>query len=68
MNSSTMVTLTTTTMLLNVADSLMPMTSRMVMSPTMNIAGRLSTAPVADHPSVNRRQTLRPASAGVVWT
>ena len=67
MNSSTTVSLTTTAKLLNVADSLMPMIRRMVMSPTMNIAGTLSTAPVADHPSVNNRQTLRPASAGVVW-
>ena len=33
----------------------------------MNIAGRLSTAPVADQPSVNSRQTLRPASGGAVW-
>ena len=34
-----------TATLLNVADSLMPMISRMVSSPTMNIAGRLSTCP-----------------------
>ena len=67
MNSSTTVTLMTTAMLLNVADSLMPTISRMVISATMNIAGTLSTCPVADHPSVNRRQTLSPASAGVVW-
>ena len=39
MNSSTTVTLMTTAMLLNVADSLMPMISRIVMRPTMNIAG-----------------------------
>jgi hypothetical protein len=68
MNSSTTVTLTTTATLLTVADSLMPIISRIVSSPTMNIAGRLRTSPVADQPSVKSRQTLSPASAGVEWT
>ncbi len=63
MNSSTTVTLMNTATLLNDADSLMPTISSMVIRPTMTIAGTLSTCPVADHPSVNRRQMLSPASA-----
>jgi len=67
MNSSTTVILMNTAMLLNVADSLMPMMSRIVISSTMNIAGTLSTAPVAVHPSVKSRQTFQPASGGATW-
>ena len=42
--------------LLNVADSLMPSTSKNVMNPTISMAGTFSTAPVLTHPSVNSRQ------------
>jgi hypothetical protein len=68
MNSRTTVTLMTTMTLLKVADSLMPMMRRMVMKATMNMAGRLSTAPVDDQPSVKSRQTFHPAPGGVVCT
>ena len=67
MKSSTTVILMNTAMLLNVADSLMPTMSRMVIASTMNIAGRLSTAPVAVHPSVKSRHTFQPASGGATW-
>ena len=67
MKRNTTVSLMTTMTLLKLADSLMPMISRIVISATMIIAGRLSTAPVLDQPSVNSRQTLSPASGGAVW-
>ena len=67
MNRNTTVSLMTTITLLKLADSEIPMISRMVISPTMIIAGTLRTAPVLDHPSVKRRQTLSPASGGAVW-
>ena len=68
MKRRTTVSLMMTITLLKLADSVMPMISRMVINATMIIAGRLSTAPVLDHPSVNSRHTLRPASGGAVWT
>ena len=67
MNSRTTDSLTTTMMLLKVADSLMPMTSSTVIANTMIIAGTLRTAPVRVHPSVKMRQMLSPASVGAVW-
>src|SRR6476661_1741881 len=67
MNRNTTVSLMMTIRLLKLADSEMPMISRMVISATMIIAGTLSTAPVLDHPSVKSRQTLIPASGGAVW-
>ena len=47
--------------LLKFADSLMPMTSKNVMNPTINMAGTLSTAPVLTQPSVNSRQMFHHA-------
>ncbi len=64
MKSRTTVTLMTTMTLLKVADSLMPMMRRMVMNATMNMAGRLSTAPVDDQPSVNNCHTFHQAAPG----
>jgi hypothetical protein len=53
---------------LKVADSVMPIMSRIVMKATITIAGTLRTAPVEDQPSVKSRQTFQPAPGGVVWT
>src|SRR5256885_12068500 len=56
-----------TMILLNTADSLMPMTSRTVMIATMIMAGTLRVAPVLTQPSVNSRHTFIPASGGATW-
>ena len=57
----------TTMTLLNRDDSWMPMTSRIVISPTMTMAGMFSTASgLRLHPSAKIRQTLSPASGTAV--
>src|SRR5690242_9003167 len=66
MNRKTTVSLMMTITLLNLADSEIPMMSRIVTRATITMAGTFSTAPVLDHPSVKSRHTLKPAPGGVV--
>ena len=63
--ASTIVTFVITMTLLTVADSLIPTTSTYDITPTMKIAGRLTYAPVENHPACVQPATLAANSPAV---